>query len=192
MSLKRIIPPAEDPITLAEAKLYLRVDSTADDDLITDMVSAATRQAENFTRRAFVTQTWDQIMDSPDTLIEVRRPPLISVDGIYATDTDGVESELAAATYYYVDTASEPGRVRLRTGATWPTWPEIREIAGFRIRYTCGYGGASDVPEDIKLAIRRTVASWYENREDYITGAVAANLPENAESILSDYRVIYL
>jgi uncharacterized phiE125 gp8 family phage protein len=47
-----IEPPASEPLSLAEAKNYLRVQHDADDALIAAMISAARMQAESRTRRA--------------------------------------------------------------------------------------------------------------------------------------------
>lgn len=51
-------PPSEPLLTLAEAKLHLRVDHSAEDELIEAQVQAATRIAEQYTRRAFVARSF--------------------------------------------------------------------------------------------------------------------------------------
>lgn len=56
MNTTRTITGSE-PITLAEAKLFLKVDFTTDDTLITSLITAARAQAEEFSNRAFVAQT---------------------------------------------------------------------------------------------------------------------------------------
>jgi hypothetical protein len=60
-----ITPPAAEPVTLAEAKLHLRVETgfTDDDALITAMITAARARAETVTRRAFVSQVWKLVLD---------------------------------------------------------------------------------------------------------------------------------
>ncbi|MGN5354335.1 head-tail connector protein [Ralstonia sp. L16] len=50
-------------MSLAEAKLHLRVDFTDDDALITSLIAAARMAAENICRRAFVTQKWELTLD---------------------------------------------------------------------------------------------------------------------------------
>lgn len=49
-----------------------------------------------------------------------------------------------------------------------------------------------EVPGPIKLAILRTVATHYENREDESVGTVVARLSSDAESLLDPYRVVGL
>ena len=64
MPIKIIAQPAVEPVTLAEAKLHLRVDIADDDPLITTLIGAARVAAENICRRAFVTQQWTLFMDA--------------------------------------------------------------------------------------------------------------------------------
>ena len=59
-----VTAPAAEPLTLAEAKLHLRVDDTADDALIGALITAARQHAEHDTRRALVTQTWKLALDA--------------------------------------------------------------------------------------------------------------------------------
>jgi hypothetical protein len=65
MRIAVVTPPAEEPITLAEAKLHLRRDTafTADDSLITSLISAARRMCEAHVGQAFVTQTLAMHLD---------------------------------------------------------------------------------------------------------------------------------
>ena len=55
MPLQLVTPPAEEPVSLAEARLHLRVDFTDDDALITSLIAAARQAAETLTGRQFVT-----------------------------------------------------------------------------------------------------------------------------------------
>jgi len=63
-SLVRATEPANNPVTLAEAKTHLRIDSSDDNDLISNLVTAATRWAEDYTDRTFCTTQWTMRLDS--------------------------------------------------------------------------------------------------------------------------------
>lgn len=67
MPLQLISPPAEEPLSLAEAKLHLRVDFSDEDALISALISAARQAAETITARQLVTARWKYILDAfPD------------------------------------------------------------------------------------------------------------------------------
>jgi hypothetical protein len=63
-SLIRATEPASNPVTLAEAKLHLRIDNTDDDTLINNLISAATRWAEDYCDRTFCATQWTMRLDS--------------------------------------------------------------------------------------------------------------------------------
>lgn len=63
MPIKLIAAPAEEPVTLAEAKAHCRVDFTDDDALIQMLISSAREAAETITRRALVQQQWKIVAD---------------------------------------------------------------------------------------------------------------------------------
>jgi hypothetical protein len=58
------LPESLEPVTLAEAKLHLRIDNTDDDTLITALVTTARRWAEDYCDRTFVQSQYTMSMDS--------------------------------------------------------------------------------------------------------------------------------
>jgi hypothetical protein len=63
-SLVRVTEPAVNPVTLEEAKAHLRIDSDAEDDLISALITAATRWAEDYCDRTFCYTQWKMSVDS--------------------------------------------------------------------------------------------------------------------------------
>ena len=60
--------PASEPITLAEAKAYLRVDSSGDDALITSLIVSARKLCEEHMQRAIMSQTLQLFLDNLDDI----------------------------------------------------------------------------------------------------------------------------
>ena len=94
MSLTLIAAPILEPMTLAEAKLHLRVDGTDEDDLITALIVAARRRAEHLLTRALITQTWELTLDEfPAADIQLPKPGVLSIVSVKYLDSAGVEYE---------------------------------------------------------------------------------------------------
>lgn len=64
MRLIQTVAPAIEPLALSDAKQYLRVDITDDDNLITGLITSARRAVETRLRQALITQTWVLYLDS--------------------------------------------------------------------------------------------------------------------------------
>ena len=58
LTLRRISSATAELITLAEAKLYLRVDATEDDLLISEIIVAVRTHTEHSIARSLVQQSW--------------------------------------------------------------------------------------------------------------------------------------
>jgi uncharacterized phiE125 gp8 family phage protein len=197
MALVLYAPPADEPVDLAEAKAHLRVSTTDDDVYIQQLIVAARRWAEEFTRRSLVTQTWDLYLDGElyanfsrymgrDDIIRMPFAPLQSVTHIKYIDIDGTEQTLSSS-IYTVDNKSQPGRIALAYGQSWPSGRDV--INSVNIRFIAGYGTPEDVPEDFAHAIKIMIAHLYEHREPIIVGAAISNVPDSAEALLWPYRV---
>lgn len=137
-SLKLITPPAIEPVTVSEVKIYAHIDHTVDDALIAQWIKTARILAENYQRRAYYEQVWELSFDDFPTLpFLIPRPPLVSVDFIHYYDKDDVMTNMALSEFI-VDTNHEPGRLAHAYDYDWPT-EILRPIDAVRIRYTCGY-----------------------------------------------------
>lgn len=172
--------PSSEPLTLAEAKLHLRVDSDiADDDaLISGLITAARQQAEVYTRRQLVSATWTHYLDWLPGEIRLERPPLTAVTWIKYIDTDGVQQTLDPS-LYQVDSYGEPARIRRAYGAIWPSTRS--QMNAVEVKFVCGY---STVPESVKRAMLLIVGNLYENREATIAGTIITKVPLAAEWLL--------
>ena len=189
MSLKLVTPPTSEPITLLEVKDHLRVDGSDDDALISVLITAARKWAEEYTGRQFVTATWDWFLDGFCPSFSAPLPPLQSVTSIKYLDTAGAEQTLDAATYR-VDAVSEPGRIALDYGKTWPSTYSV--INAVTVRFVAGYGAAAAVPEPIRQAILILIGELYEQRQESIIGNIQTAVPFGVRALLTPYKVWHL
>lgn len=210
MSLVLKTAPATEPITTTEAKLYLRVDTSADDDLIAAMIVAARQKAEEYTLRSFITQTWTLWLDafpygrserfwdgvvqaSINTLnegsrvINIPRPPVLTITHLKTYDNSDTATTFSSSNYI-VDIAGAPGRIILKNGQSWPS--ALRPAQAIEIEYTAGYGAASAVPAAIKQALYLTIGYFYENRGACDGDLSVMGLPGMARVLLNPYRVL--
>jgi uncharacterized phiE125 gp8 family phage protein len=186
MSLTLVTPPSVEPVTLAEAKAHLKVDTADDDALITALIAAARARAEWHTGRALITQVWTLHLDAwpEDGIIEIPLPPLQSVTSVTTYARDDTAATMSPS-LYVVDWASAPGRLVLRSCAP-PA--NLRCVNGVAVAFTAGYGdAASAVPDLLKEAIRELIAFLYENR-----GEAPAELPLDCLALLAPFRVLKL
>ena len=188
MSLKIVTPPTAEPVTLLEAKDHLRVDGPDDDAMISVLITAARKWAEEYTGRQFVTATLDWFLDGFCPSFSAPLPPLQSVTSIKYLDTDGAEQTLDAATYR-VDAVSEPGRIALDYGKSWPSTYSV--INAVTVRFVAGYGTAAAVPEPIRQAILILIGELYEQRQESVPASFAA-VPFGVRALLTPYKVWYL
>jgi len=176
-----VVPPASEPVTLDEAKAYVRIDHDTEDDYIATCISAAREYAESHTGRAFVTQTRSVSLDAFPDGYRLDGQPIQSIEQVTYVDDEGAE-RLVDESVYRLDAN---GRVFLAADGAWPTGAQ--EVV---ITYDCGYGEPEDVPAPLRQAILFLVAHWYNNREPVAVATIASNVPFTVDAILSLHRVV--
>lgn len=170
--------PASEPITKAEAKLWLKVDNTADDDIVDALIESARTWVERHCNIGLLPQTITQVYDDwPEGReFELTVTPIRSVSSIKYLDSDGAEQTLSSA-LYTVDYYQRPARVQLKYSQTWPTlYDQVNSVSAI---YSVGYDAASAVPGPVVTAMKLAIADAYENRQDYIK-----RMPTAAEYLL--------
>ena len=174
-------PPASEPISLTEAKLYLRVDTTADDALITALITAARETVERYTSRALVTQTITQVLDCfPGFGFRLAVHPVQSITSIAYKDSNG-DTQTLASSIYMLDNYEMPNAVVLKANQAFPSVYD--ETNAVTVVYVAGEA-AGNVPKAILQAMYLTISDFYENRTDYVK-----RLPTAAEYLLDQFRV---
>jgi uncharacterized phiE125 gp8 family phage protein len=186
MSSLLLSGPALEPLTLDEAKAFLRVE-TADDDLtIAALIAGSRIYVETQTRRALITQSWRLSRDAwpADGRIHLWPSPLQAIVAarVYAFDGSTLDVDVQA---FVVDKAAS-----LIAFAPWALPQPGRVAAGIELDVTVGYGdAATDVPEPLRQAIRLLVAHWYENRSAPAGALPAGVAPAGVGALLAPYRV---
>ena len=155
-----ITAPASEPITLAEAKVHLRVTNTIEDALITALITAARQFVEGYTWRPLMTQTIDVVFDTIiDRTIMINKAPVQSVTSVKYLDLNGTEQTISS-TLYVTDLLNSPCRVKL------DTIPSIKDtLNAFKVRVVCGYTSAALIPQTYKSAMLLIIGHLYDNKQ---------------------------
>ena len=183
-SWKVTTQPTIEPVTVAELKIFARIDTTEEDTLLEGFVESARMAAEEYLGGAFISQTITTVLDFwPGIIIELPRPPLISVTGIYAVDEDDVETEYDSDNYY-LNTTIEQGQIIIKRDSTVPI-NTSRDYGKFIIRSVHGYGTlAADVPRPFREGIKLWAGVIYATRT-----LDPKNPPPEARSKFDLYRL---
>jgi uncharacterized phiE125 gp8 family phage protein len=190
MSLIRTVQPTDEPLTIHDARQQCRVDTDEDDNLIADYLQAAREFCEEFTSRTFLTTTWRMRMDgfpNNDGPIILPRPPLQTVTSVTYQDTAGVATVLASSKYT-IDSDSEPGRIILAYGQSWPSVRDIQQAV--TVVFIAGWMTASAIPAAIRKAVAATTGTFYGLRESVAERKIE-DVPHAAEMLLWQHRIWY-
>jgi uncharacterized phiE125 gp8 family phage protein len=181
MTIATITPPASEPVSLAEAKLFLRVDHSAEDELISLLITAAREAVEAGIGRALITRRVRESLDiwvreaSQGALLGLG--PVTNVVAVRLLADNGSQSVLDPERYRLDGNRDRP---RLVFASGVPA--TLRQIGGIEIEYDCGYADeAGDLPVALRLATMQIVASLYELRQG------EGPIPETARALMRPF-----
>jgi uncharacterized phiE125 gp8 family phage protein len=157
------------PVSLDEAKDFLRVVHDNDDNYITMLIKAMTWRIEDKAEIALSTQSITAEWAVAQSYVTLPRPPFVSVSGIAYFNDANVEVPITASGYYV-------------EGLTIATI-RFKQTVGKRLRvtYTAGYGSATDIPDDLKQYILQLVFQEY-NQRGSVTDDMIQTVAENFKS----------
>lgn len=190
MTFTTLVPPAAEPVSLADAKAYLRVGHDGEDELVVSLIAAARSRIEAQTGLAMIERSLRVTLDRWTCgTVETRRVqlpvrPVASLTAVRVFDKTGAP---ATVTERFAPEAGHSGKLVWAAGG-FP-WPRQR-MRGIEIDYVAGFGSEpGDVPAGLALAVKRLAAHGYQARDP---GSLQDRLPEDVAGLLSPWRRVRL
>lgn len=174
--IKTVTGPTSEPVTTAELKAYLRLNTTDEDSLLASYIATARHQFEHLTQRAVISQTLRQWNDSIHHGFRIMRGDVLSISAVKYYNTSGA---LTTDTTFSTDLNVAPVKVfwvtKLTTSTTRTPVAYVDFVAGF-----------STVPEDVKTAIKLLAGMYFDQRAAFITDNLK-ELPMGFQAICAKY-----
>ena len=152
-----------EPVTLQEAKDYMRISSNAEDDLIEELITSARERIEKYTGLSLGLKTLKAYWFYFHIPAEIPYGPVTAINSV--VDDNDVELEYTAR------------------GLQYKTL-EAYSTQGLAIEYEAGFAVC---PKGLKLAILKQVSTDYENRENYSLYDQAYELSSDAKRQAQPY-----
>ena len=195
MSLVVTSGPASEPLTTAEAKKQLEIEtSVSEHDIFIDsLIKEARQYVEQKIGIGLFTQTvvqrWDEFPECTRfdkfPALELCPGNIQSITHLKYLDTDGAEQALADTTDYKESLTSIPSQL---VPAYSKSWPATRnEIDAVWCEYVRGWGTTAEIPGQLKGAMLMIITSWFECRNDSVR-----RFPTAADLLIDQYRENYL
>ncbi len=186
MTYALMTAPSAEPLTLADVKAHLRIDTTDEDDLLATLIEAAREHLERDTGLCLIAQTWRLYLDRwpKDAIVRIAKSPVQAVRSVTVYDAEGTPETLSLAGHL-LDGAGRPARLWLSS----PPSPD-RALNGIEIDFAAGYGEAgTDVPGTLKRAMLLHIGHMYAFRGVLSPDQQPAGIPDGYERLVSPFRM---
>lgn len=148
----------DEPVSLAEAKAYLRVFSSDEDAKIEAMIPRARRWVEDYTGLALVQREFTELRRTEHNSIRLFKEPVASVDSVTYGDAETYAPRVVNGQLF-------PG---LDAG-----WPALDEYDAFEITYTAGFDEGT-VPDELIGAMLALIEGEFSEGYAYPARATEA------------------
>ncbi len=186
MTITTLTPPASEPVTLSEAKLFLRVDHTSEDALLTTLIAAAREAVEVACGRALITRRVRESLDiwRRDSVAGalLGLGPVTNIVAVRLIADNGSQSVIDPSRYRLEGAGDRP---RLVFEAGVPA--TLRSAGGIEIDYDAGYAAsAASLPVALRLAALQVIGALYEARQG------ETPIPEAARALMAPFAPVRL
>ena len=190
MIVTTLAAPAAEPLSLAEAKDYLRIGGDGEDGLVQSLIAGARARIEQLAGVAMITRTLRVTIDWwPRGAIEKRTVamPVRPADELVVVRVFNGSGDAQTVTDRFTLARGRSARL-VWTSGSFP-WPGQRHN-GIEIDYSAGFGDEpDDVAEALRLAVKRLVAHAYHARDPE---TLRGPLPEDVAGLISPWRRVRL
>lgn len=200
IEFRLITPPTDEPVTLEEAKAWLKVDHDQEDTLIQTLITTARERFEAVTGQSLMIQQWraylaywplqadddwwDGVREGAyswahQPKIDLWHGPVRQIDSFLLYDAEG-NATAYPAEHYLLDTVRD--QLVLKAGAPLPKGERV--VNPIEISFSVGY---ESIPGVIKTSLLKLVAHLFEHRGDENT-----SVPKDILSLWQPYRKVKL
>lgn len=180
-----VTPPAIEPVSLDEAKDFLRLLADEEDALLATLITAARLMIEAASGRMLIEQGWRIVLDRWPEGGAVRVPlsPVRAISAARILGPDDAALPVAAEALALVE-GSDPPNIEMAGPLPVPGRPR----GGIEIDVVAGFGATRDmVPAPLRQAVLRLAARWFEHRGDVVSHD-ADKLPAEIAALVAPYR----
>lgn len=177
------IAPAVLPLELADAKRFLRLEHTNDEDAdIMALINVAAEYLQKRTETTLIATTWNSYMDAFPACNRIVLP-YGPVTNATVTYVDAAASAQVFDLFSLVRTGETCSELVLQANASWPA--TLIDPYAVQITYTAGYGQSPlFMPPMVKHALRLLTRHYYDERRAAAPSGSKA-LEYSLESLLS-------
>lgn len=184
-----LTPPAIEPVSLAEAKDFLRILTADEDELLGTLITAARLMIEAASGRLLIEQDWRIVLDTWPQGGEIRLPlsPVRSLTAARVHPASGAADPVMLSSLTLI-AGSDPPLIVIAGPVPVPG----RTHAAIEIDLIAGFGATSDtVPAPLRQAVLRLACRWFEHRGDVVSRD-AARLPAEIAALVAPFRRVRL
>ncbi|GLU28767.1 MULTISPECIES: head-tail connector protein [Brucella/Ochrobactrum group] len=186
MTMFLVTPPALEPVTIADARAFLRISTDSEDDVLRRIIKTARELVEAETGLALVDQTWRLRVDRwpRSGRLAIFKYPVKAVTAVVAYRPDGSAISMEPEEFM-LQHGRRPQRVYMAQ------YPDAQTFCGLEVDFIAGFGETGvEVPDALKQAILTLTAHLYENRAGLDTAK--AELPVMVGQMVDSWRRISL
>jgi uncharacterized phiE125 gp8 family phage protein len=188
MTTHLITPPAVEPVTLADARAFLKISATSEDAVLERLLRTARETVEAQAGLALISQTWRLHLDRwpRSGRIALYRYPVREIVEIRAYEPDGTPVIIEPGERH-LHQGSRPQRLYLAQRANSST------LGGLEIDFISGFGETgAEVPDALKHAILTLTAHLYEFRGAFDGEAQPVSFPPAFDRLVQVWRRVSL
>ena len=166
------VAPAVEPLTLAEVKLFLRIDGNEEDRLIAGLIAVGRQKVEQHIRGSLLTQSWKLCQQyRAGEPIRLSLGPIQSITSVTLIE-NGVSQLVNSDEYSFASASDEL------------TVSSSLQADSIEVVFVAGYEEVSDIPAPIKQGILQLIAHLYEGREE------GDEIPALIRQLIQSYRKV--
>lgn len=173
-----------EPVTLAEAKAYAKVDHSADDAIITALITSCRKEIEERTKNAMLTQVWEDRLDAWPYIASLDEPGVVFGPRVPLSSATVEVIQEDASFALFEEFEFEADSARIAPYERVPTPSRARD--GVRVTYTTTI---TTVDPTLKTALLELITYRYDNRSNGGDAAVMG-WPASVRALVGPLSVI--